>query len=389
MCDILTRFRAYFGQRGGDQVPGNTGEGRQLSHLCREALAEPYPVLFDYYDKWHSTDCTPLIVAIRLFERGVWEAAWNVAQLHFDQTQKKEAVDGVRRHKGDPVCGMAILGQVLGSNALVRHHARLSSAGDIYWEHRNRDLINGGLGPTIIEAFESEQRHNEWRRWVRARNAAIPTAEPRYLEAFLLMRWFGEAYWDLFLNAARVAGRQGMPFPDVLFQMIADPATDKNDKGKLFEAASALLFSATPGFEVRSARKTTDQQIDFVVRYERDALTVLPLTPGPGLIECKSSGNKIAVHELRDFGSKCQFHRVNFGVMVALANITGSDNSIFSEPQYSELVRRRFLADGLTILVLDLSKLRCRAREMRCLQEPLAEDHDFLVFGPIDGAPPD
>jgi len=178
-----------------------------------------------------------------------------------------------------------------------------------------------------------------------------------------------------------------MPFPDVLFQMIADPATEQ--KGKLFEAATALLFSATPGFEVRSARKTTDEQIDFVVGYERDPLTVLSLVPGPGLIECKSSGHKIAVHELRDFGSKCLFHRVSFGVLVALANITGSDRSIFSDPQYSELVRRRFLADGLTILVLDLSKLRCRAREMRCLQEPLAEDHDLVVFGPIDGAPPD
>jgi hypothetical protein len=74
---------------------------------------------------------------------------------------------------------------------------------------------------------------------------------------------------------------------------------------------------------------------------------------------------------------------------VAKANITGSNAAIFSDPQYSELVRRRFLAAGLTILVLDLSHLRGRARQMRCLQEPLAEDHDFLVFGPIDGAPPD
>ena len=388
MSDILTRFRAYFGQRGGDQVPGNTGEGRQLSHLCREALAEPDPVLFDYYADWHSrADRAPVIVARLLVKLGMWEAAWNVAQLHFDQTQKKEAADGVRRHKGDPVCGMAILGQVLRSNGLVRHHALLSSAGDIYWEHQNADLINGGLGPTIMEAFESDLLHNRWRDRVRNRNGGIPTDEPRYLEAFLLMRWFGEAYWNLFLDAARVAGGQGLPFPDVLFQMIADPVTEQ--KGKLFEAASALLFSATPGFEVRSARKTTDEQIDFVVRYERDPLTVLPLAPGPGLIECKSSGEKIAVHELRDFGSKCQFHQVSFGVIVALANITGSDKSIFSDPQYSELVRRRFLADGLTILVLDLSKLLCRAREMRCLQEPLAEDHDFLVFGPIDGAEPD
>jgi len=149
MCDILTRFRAFFGERGGDQVPGNTGEGRHLSHLCREALFDPNPVLFEYYEDWHSRpDTTPLVVANRLVQIGMREAAWNVVQLHFDQTQKIEARDGVRLHKGDPACGMAILGQVLGSNALVRHHALLSSAGDIYWEHQNADLRIGGLGPT-------------------------------------------------------------------------------------------------------------------------------------------------------------------------------------------------------------------------------------------------
>src|SRR5260370_18922676 len=160
-----------------------------------------------------------------------------------------------------------------------------------------------------MEAYESDVRHNQCRGGIRGRHGGILTKEPRYLEASLLMRWFGEAYWNLFLDAARVAGRQGSPFPDVLFDMIALPATEQ--KGKLFEAAAALLFSATPGFEVRSARKTTDEQIAFVVRYERDPLTVLPLESGPGLIECKSSGEKIKVHELRDLGSKCQFHRVN------------------------------------------------------------------------------
>ncbi|MFL5243173.1 MAG: restriction endonuclease [Gemmataceae bacterium] len=328
-------------------------------------------------------------VARYLISIGMIEAAWNVAQLHSDQTQKKEAASGARLHKGHPVCGLAILGQALQSNALRRHNAQLSSAGDIYWEHKDAHLRSGGLAPTLMESFESDVEHYRWRESVRARNAGIPTTEPRYLEPFLLMRWFGEAYWDLFLNAGHVVGRQGTPFPDVLFQMIEQPATGQ--KGKLFEAASALLFSATPGFEVRSARKTSgrDQQIDFVVRYERDPLSVLPLAPGPGLIECKSSDGKISVNDLRDFGGKCQFLHVTFGVLVAKANITGSGANIFADPQYSELVRRRFLADGLTILVLDLSMLRCRAREMRCLQEPLAQDHDLLVFGPIDGAPPD
>ncbi len=388
MSDILTRFQGSFGQEGGDRRPGNTGEGRQLSRLCREALASSDSLLFDYYSAWHKrAGRTPVLFACALVQMGLWEAGWNVAQLHFDQTQKKEAADDVRRHKGDPLCGMALLGQVLNSHALVRHHAQLSSAGDVYWEHQDTDLVLGGLGATIMEAYESDLRHYRWREDVRRRMALIPKNEPRYLEPFLLMRWFGEAYWDLFLDAARVAGREGLPFTDVLLRLIAEPATAQ--RGKLFEAAAALLFSATPGFEVRSARRTTDEQIDFVVRYERDPLTVLPLAAGPGLVECKSSGEKIAVHELRDFGSKCQFHRVNFGVLVAAANITGGGDSVFSDPQYSELVRRRFLADGLAILVIDQSDLAGRARAMRRLQEPLAEDHDLLVFGPIDGAPPD
>jgi len=388
---MLTTFKTFFGQRGGDQAPGNVGPGRELSHVCREAMADPNPSLFDYYVDWDArTDRGKLEnVARYLVSIGMIEAAWNVSQLHLDQTQKKEAVSGARLHKGHPVCGLAILGQALQSNALRRHNAQLSSAGDIYWEHQDPNLRSGGLAPTLMESFESGVEHYRWRECVRSMNAGIPVSEPRYLEPFLLMRWFGEAHWNLFLNVGQVVGRHGTPFPDLLFQVIGHPETKQS--GKLFEAASALLFSATPGFEVRSARKTSgrDQQIDFVVRYERDPLTVLPLPPGPGLIECKSSDDKISVSELRDFGSKCQFHRVSFGVLVAKANITGSDSSIFADPQYAELVRRRFLADGLTILVLDLTKLRGRAREMRCLQEPLAQDHDLLVFGPIDGAPPD
>jgi hypothetical protein len=245
-------------------------------------MAEPDPVLFDYYSDWDArTDNGQLMNVARYFVSiGMIEAAWNVAQLHLDQTQKKEAASGARLHKGHPVCGLAILGGVLQSNSLVRHHAQLSSAGDIYWEHQHAHLRSGGLAPTLMERFESDVQHNRWRESVRSTNGRIPVAEPRYLEPFLLMRWFGDAYWDLFLDAGQVVGRQGTPFPDVLIQMIEEPGTSQ--KGKLFEAASALLFSATPGFEVRSARKTSgrDQQIDFVVRYERGPLTVLPLALG-------------------------------------------------------------------------------------------------------------
>jgi hypothetical protein len=385
MCDILARFRSFFGQRGGDQVPGNTGPARQLVHLCRDALATSDPVLFDYYTDWDTrggTTPTPLTVAQSLMLSGQWEAAWDVGQLHFDQTQKKEAQDSQRRHKGHPLCGLSILGQVVGSNALVRHYARLSSVGDVYWTHQDPSLQHGGLGSTILEAYESIENHDRWRDTVRGRLGAIPTNEPRYLEAFLLMRWFGAAYWDLFISHSVITGRPGQPFADVLLDLVETPGTGQ--AGKLFEAAAALLFSSTPGFEVRSARRTTDEQIDLVVQYERDRLTILPLPEGPGLVECKSSDDPVRASELRDFGSKCLFHRVKFGILVARANITRG-RSIFANDQFAELARRRFLMDGVTILVIDIDNLRWRARHLRGLQEPLAADHDRLTFGPVDG----
>jgi hypothetical protein len=387
MCEILNRFRTFFGQQGGDQVPSNIGAA-QIVALCREALESPNPELFDYYTAWHETPevihgirATSVGTAIQLKQNGMWEAAWDVCQLHFDQTQKREAANSVRLNKGDPACGMAILGQVFGSHALTRHFAQLSSAGDVYWEHELPILRDGGLAPLLMEAYESGERHNLWRKQVRERISQIPTEEPRYLEPSLLMRWFGEAYWDLFWSASGMAERQGRTFVDVILDLVEDNST--NQRGKLFEAATALLFSATPGFEVRSARTTNDQQIDIVVRYEPDPLTILPIEAGPGLVECKSSGNPVTVSELRDFGSKCLFHRVKFGVMVARAHITGYN--LFDIPHRGELVRRRFLLDGLTILVIDISDLRGRARDLRGLQEPLAADHDNLVFGPIDG----
>jgi hypothetical protein len=79
------------------------------------------------------------------------------------------------------------------------------------------------------------------------------------------------------------------------------------------------------------------------------------------------------------------FHRVHFGILITRAGVTGSGATRFQEPTCAELVRRRFLIDGLTILVLDESHLRNRAFELRGLQDPLASDHDRLVFGPIAG----
>lgn len=399
MAEIVERFKRFFGDRGGDKLPSNYGKGRTVVQLCRKAMESDQPILFDYYADWDKRDSeralaenelarNPLGISLRLLQRGQWEGAWAVIQLHFDQTQKKERVESARQHKGHPLCGMAILGQILGSHALVRHYAQLSSAGDVYWEHRDKELGYGGLAPTILEQYESSTEHDGWRQTVRNMLAAVGQNEPRYLEAFLAARWFGGAYSERFLDLAGVAGQAGRPFAEVLLEAVEAPGNATSPvTGTRFEAATGLLLSSTPGFEVRSARQTTDEQVDLVVRYERDRVTILPLAPGPGLVECKASRGPVAVSELRDFGAKCQFHRVSFGVLVARSGITGGGGAQFQEPTHAELVRRRLLVDGLTILVLDISHLRGKTRELRGLQEVLAADHDRLIFGPIAGGP--
>jgi len=71
---------------------------------------------------------------------------------------------------------------------------------------------------------------------------------------------------------------------------------------------------------------------------------------------------------------------------VARAGITGgrlNSDELFKEPQNAELTRRRFQVDGLTILVLDISQLRGRSRELRGLLDELRADYRHLVFGPV------
>ena len=59
--------------------------------------------------------------------------------------------------------------------------------------------------------------------------------------------------------------------------------------GARLEAAAGLLISSTPGFEVDSGAKTTDEQVDLVVVFTPEPLAQLGLEPGCGLAECKSS----------------------------------------------------------------------------------------------------
>jgi hypothetical protein len=386
----LKRFQAVFGENGGDFYPGNVGISRTAQAVCHEMMSLTDPVLYDYFAAWdkrRENERKPLGVEFALVQNGQWEAAWALAQLHYDQFLKEEAKTKRRLGKGHHLCNLALVGREIGSPTLTRHYAMLSSAGDVYWEHRDPDLQYGGYAVTMLEQFESHRQQQAWREKIRSNLKQIPADKPLYLESFLASRWFSDDYAQQFNTLAEVERRGGRPFVEVLLDAVEHPdGASPTTTGARFEAAAGLLLSATPGFEVDSARRTTDEQVDLVVIYTPDRLAQLGLEPGCGLAECKASSGKVDVSELRDFGAKCLFHRVRFGILVARAGITGgkvTPDDLFNEPKYAELTRRRFQIDGLTLLVVDISQLRDKSRELRGLHDELQADYRQLVFGPV------
>lgn len=384
----LKQFYSAFGQNGGDHLPGNVGAGRTIFTLCQEIMkacsCEDAPELYDYFVKWDQRQDgrNPYGVEQWLLGSGQWEGAWALAQLHYDQLLKYEARSGDRVHKGHPLCSLALVGRTINSPTLIRQYAMLSSAGDVYWEHEIPHLQHGGFAPTILEQYESHNEQFRWREKVRQILASIADKPPLYLEQFLARRWFSDAHLQHLSNLEYVRKCGGKPFVEVLLDAVENPTgVTSTATGVRFEAASGLLLSSTPGFEVDAARKTTDEQVDLVIRYTPEPWASIGLEQGCGLVECKSSKGPVTSAELRNFGAKCSFHRVHFGILFARAGTTGGRER-FKEPGEAELVRRRFLLDGLTILVLDMSQMRDRCRELRGLADELARDYRELVFGP-------
>lgn len=388
---IQQKFRAFFTNKAGQYgLPGNVGGARDLRATCQAIMEDADPFMFQLLADWDERNLlkprvgppvTILDLGIHLVALGQWEGAWALGQLHYDQFRKEEVRTSQRRHKGHPACGLAIIARELGSPSLTRHYALLSSAGDIYREHEEPELRYGGYAPTMLEQFESRQQQETWRGQIRETLKQFTQSDPIHLEALLASLWLGSNREHV-LNLATVSANGHLPFPELLLREVESQiAPPWLSAGTRFEAAVGLLLSSTPGFEVDSCRKTTDEQIDLVVRYQPDRLSDLGLESGFGLVECKSSQDAVSVSDLRDFGAKCLFHRVKFGILVARAGITGGTVA-FKEPQHAELTRRRFQIDGLTVLVLDISQLRGKARELRGLLDELRADYRRLIFGP-------
>jgi hypothetical protein len=347
------------------------------------------PELYEYFERWDKSkdDRKPLVVELWLAHNGRWEAAWSLAQLHVDQIMKKEVTTKKRiSHKGHPLCNVALLGQKLGAPALVRHYAQLSSAGDYYRDGPGKQVAQG-LAPVLMEAHESRKRHDEWREYVGDQMALIDGTgtRPLFLEAYLAARWFRGKYRELIVGKALMNPLSPQSFVDVLLDEVANwKNSNTTMQGTLFEAAAGLLLSATPGFTVYPCRWNKDDQIDLVVRYEADSLAAPCLPQGYGLVECKAEKKEVNSATLRDFGMKCLLHKVQFGILVAQAGIKGS-RVVFQDLTGAELVRRRFLSDGLSLLVLDINHLIRYKQELRGLHDALFDDYQELVFGRIVG----
>jgi hypothetical protein len=118
----------------------------------------------------------------------------------------------------------------------------------------------------IAERFESREDHYDWRARIRELLVTFDE-EPVYLEALLASRWFPSDRAKHITSLAEVKGRGGRPFVEVLLDSVENSEGESAVRGTRFEGAVGLLLSSTPGFEVDSARKTTDEQTDLVVCY--------------------------------------------------------------------------------------------------------------------------
>jgi hypothetical protein len=174
----------------------------------------------------------------------------------------------------------------------------------------------------------------------------------------------------------------GRPFVALLLDEAEQAAKKKEraEQGALFEAAVSLLLSATPGFEVRGARKDPSSQTDILAVHRKDDFCEAFLPEGYLLAECKHWKEPVDVQVIREFATRLRIGRHSMGLIVTKEGITGEKDD--DKKHDAELVRHDLLVrDGIHMLALSVSDIQDSIYGLRGLEPVLKKDLEFLRFG--------
>jgi hypothetical protein len=343
-----------------------------LQRLAEAAFLDEQPRFYD----WFSACRDPAGGARSWVTASGWnEQAWAFLQLRYDQVFKQSVVDKRRQGLGALLFDVAWIAQAMGHTSAVRHYSALGVIGDVLSGSAN----DGAAVPTLANVT-SRQRPSVLQESVRKaiEVRALPAEAPLHPEAFLAAPWFGKR-GDAVLDLARPA--RGQAFVERLLDHLASNAAAMNttDIGTVFEAAAGLVLSTTPGFEVRSTVNDAASQTDLLLSYRTTAFGNAFLPEGYALLECKYT-EKVGAAVVRDVGARCMIQGVKVAVLATREGIKGDPNA--RNPLLSaELERRRFLPQGIHILVVSAEDVRNAARDLRGVETVLRDDFERLRFG--------
>jgi hypothetical protein len=319
------------------------------------------------------------------------ETAWSLANLFYDQTLKESAKRRERLNLAHPAFGIAQLAQPLGHAAARRHYSMIAQLADVLGE--NSEYLAGAFhflsnrwGRKETEEFilEAQGNASDWNGSPVRTDVPWPQPNrpgaPIYPEALLAAHWL-PSHRKMILDHAQLV--DGRPFVALLLDEAEKAAKQEGkttEQGVLFEAAVSLLLSATPGLEVRGARKDPSSQTDILAVYRKDDFCEAFLPEGYLLAECKHWTKPVDVQVIREFANRLRTGRHSMGLIVTKKGITGEEDD--DKKHHAELVRHDLLVrDGIHMLALSLSDIQDSIYGLRGLEPVLKKDLDFLRFG--------
>ena len=332
-----------------------TGLLRQVE-ACLKSDAPAQEAWFESRERWASGDTSRAAESVyqlcaRFLSAGWEEPAWKLALLGIDQLVKASRQAVRRLHLGSALFTPSMLARMLGHNSAMRHYAALAAVADTLWEPYAPALRDGaGAAAHFLAARTSWADVEDLRAEIRRLRGEYDDDAPLHPESLWARRWLGSRGLVL-RDFVEIKAGASTSYPDyILDRLDGGPlSSSSTGRGTLFEAVAGILFSVTPGFEVRGPYSDPAAEMDIVVTYTRDRFTHALLPEGYGLVECKYwTADVVGAPEVREFGSKCFLRNARFGVHVTKEALSGSSTK--EALRDAELERRQLLARGVQIL---------------------------------------